>query len=728
MLVLKNINKTYHKKIINNFSYIFQKDNIYCIIGPSGCGKSTLLSIISNNVKSYSGKVFFEGSNIKKLKNYTFENVGYVYQSYQLIDNLTAYENVILPLIMNNKKINDIKIKVLFKQFNIYNIINNKAKDLSGGEKQRVAIIKTLLKDPKIILLDEPTSALDKETSSLLIEYLYKIKKDKIIIMVSHDMSLASKCETIIKFDECFDNIIEKVIEKKIKEEPIHFSKTKFLYNKVFKNNKLFNYLSTYILSIGLIGISLSFILNTFINNVVEQSFSVFNVENTTTVKSKNSNKIIDFANIKIKDYKCIYYEGIPSNIKSSLKESMLIDYIDFNYYDIKNVNFIYDNYISEYKENIVLSIPYYLSYLDEKENYINVYYQDKCSFIKVDKIIYSNDNNFYLFCNNVSYLSFLYKYYKINFEVEKYLYSQNAEKLYNYLLNNKDYNNYLFYFDKNNSIINIKSSYSTRINIDKIIKLSNNNKYIISDNINTYIDYDNGFSFLIINNELIQVIIDEDIANQTINISQKLSEKFSKKIIINEIELIINSITNEMNHSFIYMNSKTYNSLSTDHIYNAIIFSNDVSNDDSLLINKYLFQANSFNVFSYISKFIKFFSVFLIIEAIISSTFVFTINFIKKKKDIVCLLNLGMYKEKIAYLLLYDPINNIISAIISSSLATIVSSVLITYIYNVISNSSLQATISIPLLIFIILAPFVFILPLIVIKIYVFFKNQCEK
>jgi len=406
----------------------------------------------------------------------------------------------------------------------------------------------------------------------------------------------------------------------------------------------------------------------------------------------------------------------------------MLIDYIDFNYYDIKNVNFIYDNYISEYKENIVLSIPYYLSYLDEKENYINVYYQDKCSFIKVDKIIYSNDNNFYLFCNNVSYLSFLYKYYKINFEVEKYLYSPNAEKLYNYLLNNKDYNNYLFYFDKNNSIINIKSSYSTRINIDKIIKLSNNNKYIISDNINTYIDYDNGFSFLIINNELIQVIIDEDIANQTINISQKLSEKFSKKIIINEIELIINSITNEMNHSFIYMNSKTYNSLSTDHIYNAIIFSNDVSNDDSLLINKYLFQANSFNVFSYISKFIKFFSIFLIIEAIISSTFVFTINFIKKKKDIVCLLNLGMYKEKIAYLLLYDPINNIISAIISSSLATIVSSVLITYIYNVISNSSLQATISIPLLVFIILAPFVFILPLIVIKIYVFFKNQCEK
>ena len=68
MLVLKNINKKYHKKIINNFSYIFQKDNIYCIIGPSGCGKSTLLSIISNNVKSYSGKVFFEGSNIKKLK------------------------------------------------------------------------------------------------------------------------------------------------------------------------------------------------------------------------------------------------------------------------------------------------------------------------------------------------------------------------------------------------------------------------------------------------------------------------------------------------------------------------------------------------------------------------------------------------------------------------------------------------------------------------------------
>ena len=126
MLILQNINKKYHRKIIDRFSYQFNKGTIYSIVGPSGCGKSTLLSLISGNNKNYHGKILYKQQNIKKLKNYTFNEIGFVYQSYQLIDNLTAYENVILPFILNNLPINKIKINILFKEFGIFNIVNNR--------------------------------------------------------------------------------------------------------------------------------------------------------------------------------------------------------------------------------------------------------------------------------------------------------------------------------------------------------------------------------------------------------------------------------------------------------------------------------------------------------------------------------------------------------------------------------------------------------------------------
>ena len=184
MLEVKNLNKGYFKKIISNFSYIFEKGKIYSIIGPSGCGKSTLLSILSNNNKKYVGTVKYNNKNIKHLKNYTFCDVGYVYQSYQLFEDLTAYENVVLYYQLINQDINKIhyKVRQLFSYFNILHLLNNKVKDLSGGEKQRVALIRAFIKDPNIILLDEPTSALDKTNTELLFNYLNRIKKDKIII------------------------------------------------------------------------------------------------------------------------------------------------------------------------------------------------------------------------------------------------------------------------------------------------------------------------------------------------------------------------------------------------------------------------------------------------------------------------------------------------------------------------------------------------------------------
>ena len=726
MLILKNINKKYYRKVVNRFSYTFTKGKIYSIVGPSGCGKSTLLSIISGNLKNYSGKVIFNNHNIKKMKNYTFNDVGFVYQSYQLIDNLTTYENAILPFILTNKEINNIKVNVLFKEFNIYHLKDNKVKDLSGGEKQRIAIVKTLLKNPKILLLDEPTSALDKETALLFVEHLNKIKKDKIIIMVTHDERLANSCDVKIDLNKSVE-IKTNIIEKEVKEEKINFNKSKIIYNKVFKNNKLFNYLSTYVLTLGLIGISLSFTLNTFINTIVDQSFSTFQNVNNLTLKSSSNIRNIDFENHKIEDVDFIYYEGIESNQKQLLKQSNIIEYADLNYYDIKDVNFVFDNYLNEQKENIVLAIPSKLSFLNQIENYLTLYYVDKSLKIKVDKLIRSDDNNFYLYCNNTSYLNPIYKTLNINITMNSYLYCKQAKKLYNYLINQPTYLNYCFYLFEDNSLIQIIKNNETRISKERLHQLAEKYSlnYIYSDNINTFIDYETGFSYLIIDNSAYQCVIDSSINDNDIYISKKLSNTFKNSITINKRTLKIVKITDENNLSIIYINKETFNKLNDELIYNALIINHkETIQSEDFLINKYLFKSSSFEVFNYISDFINVFSIFLIIEACISSISIFTINFLKKKKDITYLLNLGVYKSKIISLLLIDPINNIFSSIVTSIISTLITTFLISIIYSSITQSFISIPISISLILLIIIIPLVLILPLLILKIIKFLKK----
>ena len=293
-LIVKKINKGFFKKVINNFSYEFENGKIYAITGKSGCGKSTLLSILAGNCQNYNGNIYFDKQNIKKMPNYTFLDVGFVYQSYQLLDNLTSYENV--PLEMQNEFNDNIKYKIntLFKKFNISNLLNAKVKNCSGGEKQRIAIIRALIKNPKIILLDEPTSALDARNSEILFEHLNTIKKDKIIIMVTHNQNIADKCDEIIDLNNI--NKVDLLNFKEIKksQNKIKFHKIKFLYQKVFKNKKIYNYFATSILSIGLIGFLLVGLLTSFINSVVNNSFNIFNNKNNITIKMKKNEEHIN--------------------------------------------------------------------------------------------------------------------------------------------------------------------------------------------------------------------------------------------------------------------------------------------------------------------------------------------------------------------------------------------------------------------------------------------------
>ena len=140
-IVVNKVTKRYQKTLLYNFSYEFNQGKIIGITGTSGSGKSTLLSMIANDIKKYKGTITYNGVDIKTLKNYTFFNVGYVYQNHQLLEELTALENVTLyfDLINEKKEKYYYKVKMLFKEFKILHTLDVKVKYLSLGEKQRIA-------------------------------------------------------------------------------------------------------------------------------------------------------------------------------------------------------------------------------------------------------------------------------------------------------------------------------------------------------------------------------------------------------------------------------------------------------------------------------------------------------------------------------------------------------------------------------------------------------------
>ena len=201
MIELKNITKEY---IINqNHTVVAIKDidlrisegKLVVLKGASGGGKSTILSLIAGLSKPTSGEVIVDSKRISKLPDdflalYRRENIGFIFQKYNLIDNLTVQENIIVPLIPQNLPTSKVQemLDETMKKFDIYHkkdiVINN----LSGGEQQRVAIARSMVNDPKIIIADEPTANLDEKLSLNFIEILKDLKStNKTIIVATHD-------------------------------------------------------------------------------------------------------------------------------------------------------------------------------------------------------------------------------------------------------------------------------------------------------------------------------------------------------------------------------------------------------------------------------------------------------------------------------------------------------------------------------------------------------------
>ena len=225
ILKIEQIEKYYGSKgnitkAIDNLSFKVNEGEFVAIMGASGSGKTTLLNCISTIDKVTAGHILVGDKDITKLKGnklnqFRREELGFIFQDFNLLDTLTAYENIALALSINGEDVRHIddKIQKVAKELDIGNILNKYPYQLSGGEKQRVASARAIVTHPKLILADEPTGALDSKSARMLLEKFEELNNTlkATIIMVTHDAFTASYADRIIfiKDGKIFNEIIK---------------------------------------------------------------------------------------------------------------------------------------------------------------------------------------------------------------------------------------------------------------------------------------------------------------------------------------------------------------------------------------------------------------------------------------------------------------------------------------------------------------------------------------
>ena len=224
ILEVKNIEKYYGNKknltkAINNISFEVDKGEFVGIMGPSGSGKTTLLNCIATIDKVTTGAIKIDGKDIttlsrKNIEKFRRENLGFIFQDFNLLDTLSVYENISLALSVIGIKGKDIDIQVkqVANKLNISDILNKFPYEISGGQKQRVASARAIITNPSLILADEPTGALDSKSSRILLESISNLNEtlNSTIMMVTHDAFTASYCKRIlfIKDGKIFNELI----------------------------------------------------------------------------------------------------------------------------------------------------------------------------------------------------------------------------------------------------------------------------------------------------------------------------------------------------------------------------------------------------------------------------------------------------------------------------------------------------------------------------------------
>lgn len=495
MLYLKNISKSINNKtILKNININFNNSELVCILGPSGSGKTTLLNLIAKNDLPTTGNILIYNKNINDIKETIYHNqyVSTIYQNYNLLQNLNVIDNILLPNRLTNKKTNNHKINNILTKLNINKIKKNSIKYLSGGEKQRVAIARSIITNTKILLADEPTGALDSKNSDKVMKLLKKVSINRLVIVVTHNESLALKyASRIIRISD--GTIINDTKpNNKYKTKIFKEFKTKMKLKESLKlsiknllNNKIKNILTIIAFSIGLI----SLLLVLSLNNGFKKELNKLEHESLYNYPLIISKETINL-DLSIDNQK---YLKNQININ---KNKIIKNTIDNNL--IKKINKI---------DNLIEGIAYYkdidinfrnISHINPNNDYFKII---KGRFPNNNKEIlllldYNNaiDENVkdYLNIDSVKYNDFL----------NKKIYVDNKELVITGIV--KSSNNY---FSSLNGILYSNDTFNKKITDIYIYPNNHNNKKLIKEQLKDYHVQDNAKSILDITNTLINSI-----------------------------------------------------------------------------------------------------------------------------------------------------------------------------------------------------------------------------
>ncbi len=449
MIDLKNINKDYkrNKKTIQalkNVNLHFENNGFVCITGPSGSGKTTLLNIIYGSVKQTSGEIYHNNIPYKKSK---IENeISYIFQEYNLIENLNVYDNINLALKLNGIERTKDEIEEKLIKLGLNDVLYAYPYELSGGQQQRVAIARASLSNSNIILADEPTGALDEETAKDVMNLLKEESKNKLIILVSHNKNLIKLyADHIIEMNDgkiILDNIVNEVenveLIEQIKKNKNGF---KYLLNLGFKyinfkSFKLYLSLLMMIISFTLLILTISIMLfnpEKSYDSINDKKYNytlIQKYEKIDSINNRSINSTKEEIGIFTQDYSLIYNFGFE--VESVKKKEFVYATITYNKNIINNLNY---NLIGDLpKENELLITKKIMDELEET-NYKNIQINANYKVSGYIEFYYEKNDNDYVDLNNALYIN------GFDYERDYYLLGAITEKLsYNDVLKINDY------------------------------------------------------------------------------------------------------------------------------------------------------------------------------------------------------------------------------------------------------------------------------------------------
>ena len=715
MLKLENITKIYEGKnfkqiALNDVTLAFRNNEFVSILGPSGSGKTTLLNIIGGLDKYTYGNLIIDGVSTKKYKerdwnNYRSKKVGFIFQSYNLINHQTVLSNVLLSLnIAGKPKKESIKLaKKVLKDVGLENYIKKKPKELSGGQMQRVAIARALVTNPDIILCDEPTGALDSQTSIQIMELLKEISKEKLVIMVTHNVTLANKYsdrvialnDGVITYDTSpyeVENCSLKKIKNKRKTMNKFTSLSLSFNNLLTKKSRTL--LTSFAGSIGIIGIALVLSLSKgtqkYINKIEKNTFSKYPISIMESYidyqnmfdKEKESCKngsicsINDLTNNVVNDNKINSISKF-SNILKQNYENINNYTLDINYNYNIDLNIYKDNKMIEnsslyfkefFNNNSPLLKEYTLIYgkLPEKYNEIVIVTDENGKLpLSLMKSLFINEDIDLSKTINISYEKIIDSKFKLVSETSYYIYENDT---WQYIKNNQDKINDIL--DKS---INLKITGILKLNKDAIISES---------------------GFIGYSKKLINYLNDE--VNSS-NIKKSILENKDINPLTNNLydenmtyEMLLDSISiNDKNPIKIDIYPKDYKS--KEKIESIIKKYNEENSNDKVYYTDYL-KVFLNSITSLIKMITYVLTAFIGVSLIVSSIMISIITYIsvlERTKEIGILRSLGASKKDIKNIFKAETIIiGTISGFIGVGVTLLLNKVIDKVIYNLMGIS----------------------------------------